>query len=307
MRKFIQFALLALALYAAPAYAQTDPEISQEKVAQAAKPFLGTWDGVSCDSRQHPDGSVKPYGLRFNIRVDSVPDQDNGTRLAPILKLLAVEPDESGKVVPEKPFDFQTVGFYQLPGDSPNTYRTAFLAANPNLLVALSLPNGSDSKSGPNIVHGLEGQVKIFLDGTQFPLYAIKESETMPAQKDQWLYVKTLSMLCPATDNDDQNEARLQRVAFSTDDTDGDIDAAIKEFNQFADDHSNVIDFAALGRTEVGQPWFARFYHFNDNGDPTAWEEEGYPHILDVVVAIERDFITHPEGYSGKYEEGSKL
>ena len=309
MKKFlfviVQVLLTAMLMFGSTTlHAQTEsPEIPQEKVAQAARPFLGTWDGVSCDSRQHPNGEIEPYGLRFNIRVDSVPDQDKGTRLAPVFQLLAVQ-DKSGQVVPAKPIDFQTVGFYQIPSESENSGHVVFLSANPNLLVALSLAENSDSGTGPNIVHGLEGQVRIFLDGTQFPLYAIKASDT-PA-KDQWAYVEALSMLCPKTNNDDndgQNIASLQRISFSTDDTDGDIEAALKEFNTFADEHSDVIDFAALGREDVGKPWFARFYHFNDKGDPTTWEEEGFPRILDVVVAIERDFIVHPEGHSGRYGE----
>ena len=84
--------------------------------------------------------------------------------------------------------------------------------------------------------------------------------------------------------------------------TDDEIAAAIEEFNRFADEHSDVIDFASFGRVDVGMPWFANLYHFDDQGNIIAkWEISGYPRAQDCVAEIEKDFTVHPEGYEGKF------
>ena len=91
--------------------------------------------------------------------------------------------------------------------------------------------------------------------------------------------------------------------------TTADAIAATDELARFADQHS-AISFYDARRVpfESDQPWTVELYH--DAETPphetqprqVIWSESNYSHLLDAVVAVERDFTVHPEGFTGKCE-----
>lgn len=266
--------------------------VPQDKVAEVAKPLVGTFAAVACDSRPRSNGDVTPYGVRFSIRVDTI-KTDEGDQIAPVFRLLALDPsvDPNAEV---KPSDFQTAKFF-IYKDKP-----VLVVMNPSLVIGLTTPDEHA------IMTAIDGGIRVIADGVVFNLFAIKDPDPK-----SWDYVKTLSMLCPKPDNDDGTpQAKLMHATYTTvdtDDTDDQIQAAIDEFDRFVNAHSDVLNVInVLGREDVGKPWFARLYHENKDGGLTTWEEEGYPHIMAAVVAVERDFDVYPKGHSGTFEDGSK-
>jgi len=84
--------------------------------------------------------------------------------------------------------------------------------------------------------------------------------------------------------------------------------AAGDELARFCDQHNNLIDYYDARRDppKDDQPWTVELYHLEDphkGTDPVVWSESGYSHLMDAVVAVERDFDTHPEGYVGHSPE----
>ncbi len=292
MKTLIYAAILALIMYAAPAFSQEPPhpEVPQTKVAELAKPFIGSWAAVACDSRE-----PRPYGLRFQIRVDTIKTPD-GDKLAPVLTMEDIEPID-GDTHKIKPFDFQTMGFFDLP-NGPQ-----LLAANPNLAVALE-----HSKLNDQLVVTLDGNVRIFSDGTEYSVYAI------PDPGHNWDYVTPLSAICgqvnKGSDDGVQNQVRFQHIAYhpTADESDDEINAAIDEFNAFVNAHVDKIDIAVLGRADVNSPWFARFYQLNNDGSvKAAWNNEGYPKARMVVHDIEHNFNENPDGKDETFREEPNL
>jgi hypothetical protein len=289
MKKFFAAALLSFALYAAPAYfAQTtSPDVPQDKVATVAKPFIGNWAAVSCES--------DPLGLRFSIRIDSVPDQDNGTRLAPVLKLTGVQ----GYSLTNGPFDFQTSAFMSVPGDTPDKSFLLLHVQNSNLLLSLQ-PTRIQGK----IQTSLNGSVQRFLDGSQAQVFVIPDT----FKADDYSYVTPLSMMCPKADsNDDGPQARLLRAAatmitvaaarLATDETPEEQTAALNELTKFAADHSLI--GAYRDGTKEGTYDIALFLIDADGqatGEPK-WVVYGTTTLTEGVKQIESDYTTYPDGH----------
>lgn len=291
MKKFFAAALLSFALYAAPAYfAQTtSPDVPQAQVATAAKPFIGNWAAVSCESN--------PLGLRFSIRVDSVADQDNETRLAPVLKLTGVQ----GYNLTNGPFDFQTSAFLSVPGDTSDKSFLLLHVQNSNLMLSLQ-PTRIQGK----IQTSLNGSVLRFLDGTQAQVFVIPDT----FKADDYSYVTPLSMMCPKADsNDDGPQARLlkaasqviiagaQKVSFMADETPEEQTAALNELTKFAADHSLI--GAYRDGTKEGTYDIALFLTDADGqatGEPK-WVVYGAATVTEGVKQIESDYVTYPDGH----------
>lgn len=282
MKKLIQAAVLAFALYAAPAYfAQTtSPDVPQDQVTTVAKPFVGKWAAVSCESN--------PIGIRFSIRVDSVADQDNGTRLAPVFKLTGVQ----GYDLSNGSFDFQTSAFLNVPGDTPNTSFLLLHVQNSNLLVSLQ-PTRVQGK----IVTSLNGAVQRFLDGSQAALFAIPDT----FKDGDWAYVTPLSMMCPKADsNDDGPQARLMRASFTpADETPEEQAAALSDLTKFAAAH-NLLgayrDGAIEGTYDVA------LFEMDKDGNATSnepkWVVYSAASLTEGVKQIESDYTTYPDGHN---------
>lgn len=280
MKKFFAAAILSFALYAAPAYfAQTtSPEVPQAQIAAVAKPFIGNWAAVSCES--------EPMGIRFSIRIDSVPDQDNGTRLAPVFKLTGVQ----GYTLSNGPFDFQTSAFLNVPGDTPDKSFLLLHVQNSNLLVSLQ-----PTQVQGRIITSLNGAVRKFLDGSQAQLFVIPDT----FKENDYAYVTPLSTMCPKADsNDDGPQARLMRASFTpADETPEEQLAALNELTKFAADHSLL--GAYRDGTKQGTYDIALFLTDADGqatGEPK-WVVYGATTLTEGVKQIESDFVTYPDGH----------
>ncbi len=306
MRKYILAVLFTAILFATQAVCvaaqdqgEQIPEVPQTEVKTKAQPFLGEFNAVACDSRVK-----RPYGLKFNIRIDSIPDPDAGkdaVKLAPVFRMLAIEPVDNPPAQ-IKPFDFQTLGFID------DGHEVILVITNPNLYIQVEPSIPAEHAMSTT----LEGLVMIYLDGTRFALYAIRAGDDPNPKVDPWLYVKPLSLLCPVVEKDDQNEARLQRASFAVGDNDAtpeEIDAADKELDDFARAHDTKIDWAVFGREEVGGPWFARFYYFGPahSTEVIGWNNEGYPKPLMAVKALEHNFLTNPKGKDEMFQDEPKV
>jgi hypothetical protein len=267
-------------LFVMPAFAATSIEVPNGQVIEKSKPLIGHWDAVLC--------ADTPVGVRFTITLR--PNADKS--VSPIFTAIAAQGEDN-----TKPVEYRTVSF----ADVTNSDGTKF--------VGLAVTNGDAllriRHSFPNARQTIVTDLDLIYtdnDGNEAIGFAIKEGDD---PKNQWQYVKPLSTVCPQSD--DNGGSRVRMIAASVrDETDQEIDAARKEFNQFAEDHK--IEWAITGREAVGKPWFVRYYIFPENSNkPLTWEEEGYPRLLDAVVAVEKDFLTHPEGYSGKYDGGQRM
>jgi hypothetical protein len=291
MKKFFVAALLSFALYAAPAYfAQTtNPEVPQDKIVTVAKPFLGNWAAVSCES--------EPLGLRFSIRIDSVPDQDNGTRLAPVLKLTGVQ----GYTLSNGPFDFQTSAFLSVPGDTPDKSFLLLAVQNSNLLLSLQ-----PTRIQGAIQTALNGSFQRFLYGTQAQVYVIRDT----FKADDYSYVTPLSSMCPKADsNDNGPQARLLRAAstmitvaaarLAADETPEEQNAALLELTKFAQDRNllgGYRDGAVDGTYDIAL--FETDKDGNAVGDEPKWAVYGAATITEGVKQIESDYTTYPDGHN---------
>jgi hypothetical protein len=285
--KVIKLLLLVAALFTAPVlFAQDKAQVTEitkpEEVIQESKPFIGKWDSVIC--------SDQPTGFRFGIALKDNADKS----VSPVLTAIDVQGDPR-----TAPVIFKTLSFAHV--IYPDGVKFIGLAATNGAVLIRVRPSFSNARRA--IVTNLDF-VLTDENGEDTIGFAIKEGDD---SKSQWDYVKTLSMVCPPPD-DENAQPRPQQAAFPVsvrDETDQEIEAARQEFNRFAEEHK--IEWAITGREKVGAPWFVRYYIFPENSDkPLTWEEEDYPRLLDAVVAIERDFLTHPEGYSGKYDGGQR-
>lgn len=295
MRKFFAAAVLAFALYAAPAYfAQSvvpQNEIPQEKVADAAKPFIGKWAAVSCETNI--------IGVRFSIRVGNVPDQDNGVRQAPVFKV------EGAQGVTMDPFDFQT-----------NSFATDF-----DGVLTLQVENDGlglitlrQTKKQGKIVTSLTGEVVNFSQGSDTLLFAVPDT----FKTGNWDYVTPLSTMCPKADsNDDVPQARLlkaasqviiagaQKVSFTADETPEEQAAALSELTKFA--QARGLLGAYRDGSKDGTYDVAMFVTDKDGnvvGDDPKWVVYGAATLTEGVKQIESDYTTYPDGHNVPDEGG---
>jgi hypothetical protein len=88
----------------------------------------------------------------------------------------------------------------------------------------------------------------------------------------------------------------------STDESDQDIQAALDDFEKFVEEHEEDIDYVAIGRETPDDPWFARLYKVKDDNSAIGWNDEGFPTATSVVAAIEKNFLTHPDGHDETYD-----
>jgi hypothetical protein len=276
MRKFL--AAVLFALVAISGFAATSTEVPNDQVIATAKPLLGHFSAVVC--------SDPVVGLRFQITLRPNADKT----VSPILTMVAAQYEDS-----TKPVEYVTKSFANVTNSDGSKY-VGLAVTNGEALIRLrhSTPNARQI-----VVTDLDLRIEI---GNEAALgYAIKEGDD---PKDQWAYVKTLSMVC------DNDAAQLQKATYTFTtgggETDDQINKAVAKFNDFtaahARDNGGNLDFATFGREEVGQPWFARLYSFSDDpkADPITWEEEGYPTAASAEAAIEKNYLTYPNGHSGK-------
>jgi hypothetical protein len=183
--------IFAVVSFMSPAiFAQTsDPNVPQDRVIEKAKPFLGNFQAAVCDP------SVKaPYGLKFNIRVDIVKDDDGKDVLQPVFKLLGAS---THKI---EPYDFRTIDFTEIVGDTPDKHFLWIDVENGSLVLNLqaALPNARK-----DFVTALNGIVET-VHGAEYVLFAQRQEE--PSNIDDYGYLKTLSQACPAPEQN-QNQA----------------------------------------------------------------------------------------------------
>lgn len=171
MRTLILATVFAVLSLLTPAFfAQTEhPGVSQDQVVEKAKPFLGDWNSVVCDSRR-----PQPYGVRFNIYLR--PDDDKSVE--PVFRLLGVQ----GYVM--DPFDFQTLDFTEIVGDTPDKHFIWIDVTNSSLVLTLQ-----PSKTG------LNGVVTETRDDFQSSLFAERGDDA----KDPYAYVTILAKSCPTS------------------------------------------------------------------------------------------------------------
>jgi hypothetical protein len=180
MKNLLLVAVLAVISVMTPSLlAQTQdghshPDVPQTQVVEKAKPYLGDWNAVVCEP--------KPYGVRFNVRLDTAKDEEGKDNTTPIFHLLAVQIMDIGS-----PFDFITVSFKEY-GDI-----TALAVTNNQLELAL-FPN----KSGLGLEVGDE-------DGGFSTGFAEKGDYV----KDQWGYVENLGKSCPVPDKSADNRNQV--------------------------------------------------------------------------------------------------
>jgi len=196
MRKLLQFVVFVFILWAIPGFAQTvHPEIPQSEIVAKAKPFVGNWQAVVCDSREE-----KPYGITFSIRVDTVQDPDTGIKtVKPIFKLTALQGADN-----LVPFDFSTLDFSEVVGDTPDKHFIWIDVENPNLVINL-MPAAPNARK--DFVVGLNGGVTVVNEDVMFSLFA----QTATKTDNPWAYVSTLAQACSnANDSKGQNEVFLR-------------------------------------------------------------------------------------------------
>ncbi len=180
MKNLLLVAVLAAISFMTPSLlAQTQdghahPDVPQAQVAEKAKTYLGDWNSVVCQP--------KPYGVRFNVRLDTVKDADGKDTVTPIFHLVAVQIMDIGE-----PFDFITVSFKEY-GDY-----TVLMVTNNQLELAL-FPHESGL--------GLEVESD---DGGVSTGYAQKGDDA----KDQWDYVENLGKSCPVPDKSVNNRNQI--------------------------------------------------------------------------------------------------
>ncbi len=185
--------ILASLVSLVPAFAQTtQPDVPQEEVATKAKPFLGNFRAVACDPT-----AKAPYGLKFNIRIDTVKDDNDKDIIQPVFKLLG----SSGHSI--TPYDFRTVDFTEIVGDTPDKHFLWIDVENGGLVLNLqaALPNARK-----DFVTALNGIVNT-VHGAEYPLFAQREEE--PSDVNNYDYLKTLSQACPPPEQN-QNQAKLE-------------------------------------------------------------------------------------------------
>lgn len=197
MKTLILTAILAVLSLVTPVLAQTtNPNIPQDQVEAKAKPFLGNWRAVACDP------SVKtPYGLTFNIRIGDSTDDDGNVTKEPIFRILAISFDTL------KPFDFKTLDFSEIVGDTPDKHFIWLNVMNASLVMNLQ---PAEPNARKDFVYGLVGQVET-IHGSEYPIFA-QQSPEKP-DSDPWAYIVTLGKACPAPEQGDQ--AQLLRVNYS--------------------------------------------------------------------------------------------
>lgn len=195
MKKFVLSAVLALIAFAIPAAAQTPRiPVPQDQVIAKAAQFLGDWSAVVCDPRE-----PKPYGVRFNIRLDTVDTEDNGTETMPVLRLQAVQGYDIGKS-----FDFITGTFTEIVfiGDpekpAPSDKHFLILdTTNNSIDLTLTLAD----KTGHTLYEEdkADGLGGVVTDQDNFEVEIIAEHGD--DAKDLFGYADSLAKTCPAAEN----------------------------------------------------------------------------------------------------------
>jgi hypothetical protein len=186
--KVFSVILAILAFVAIPAAAQTEhKQIPQDQVTAKSVQFIGDWNAVVCDPRES-----KPYGVRFNIRLDGVDTEDNGTETLPVFRLEAVQGHDIGE-----PFDFTTTLFTEINAE-PGKHFLVLDTTNNSLDLILTLSD----KTGRTVYEedkadGLGGVVTT--DSTGFEVEIIAEHGD--DAKDLFGYVDSLAKTaCPAVE-----------------------------------------------------------------------------------------------------------
>lgn len=191
MKKLILTAILAVLALMVPAVrAQEDhPQIPSSDVAQKAKPFLGDWNSVVCEP--------KPYGVRFNIRLETTKDDAGKDVTTPIFKLLGVQ------VYPDiEPFDFSTLDFAAIPGQEQGKEFLLLEVSNGALTLDLLPVDGGV---------GLYGAVTDNTSGDQAHIF----TETKNGNDDTYAYVAGLSkQVCQDQPDDKKSANNRVQVAF---------------------------------------------------------------------------------------------
>ena len=188
MKKFFTAALLSFALFAAPAYfAQTKgTEVPQNKVVATAKPFIGKWAAVSCEDSG-------PVGVRFSIRVNSVVDQENGARWAPVFKLTAIRNFDFD------PFDLQTNSFQTVQNEDSKDSSLLLQVENDEAGMISLQPTKTQGK----VLTSLFGTITNFRDGTETKFFVIPDTFKV----ENWDYVTPLSTLCSTDGSNHEPQA----------------------------------------------------------------------------------------------------
>jgi hypothetical protein len=94
---------------------------------------------------------------------------------------------------------------------------------------------------------------------------------------------------------------QIAAVSASADESEQEIEAALDNLEKFVEEHSADIDYVAIGRETPDAPWFARFYKVTGDNTAIGWNDEGFPTATSVVAAIEKNFLTHPDGHDETY------
>lgn len=192
--KVIKLLLLVATLLTAPAlFAQDKAQVTEitkpEEVIQESKPFVGTWDSVIC--------SDQPTGFRFGISLKDNEDKS----VSPVFTAFDVQGDPRTEPVIFKTLSFAHVAY-------PDGVKfTGLAATNGAVLIRVRL-------SFPNVRRTLVTNLDFVLTDENGDTigFAIKEGDD---SKGQWDYVKTLSMVCPPSDDEKNVQPRPQQVAFT--------------------------------------------------------------------------------------------
>jgi hypothetical protein len=191
LKTFLFASILAVVVFMTPAlFAQTThPTIPQGEVVAKAKPFLGNFQSVVCDPK-----APSPYGIKFNIRLDTVKDDEGKDIVQPVFKILGISTGDL------EPFDFRTVDFTEIVGDTPDKHFIWIDVTNGGVVLNLqpALPNARK-----DFVVALNGDVETVYGG-EYQLFAQRQEE--PTNIKDYNYLKTLSQACPVSEKQDPGQ-----------------------------------------------------------------------------------------------------